>query len=55
VKSILDRSFAYFPAKSHEGSAAEFAKRQAERLEKAKAIAAEAKAKTVTLKANRGS
>ena len=50
MKSILDRTFQYAPAKSHEGSAEEFAKRQRERLERARATAAEAKAKTRTLK-----
>ena len=42
--------FAYAPAKSHEGSAEEFAKRQRERLEAARATAAEAKAKTRNIK-----
>ena len=40
----------YAPAKSHEGSAEAFAKRQRERLEAARATAAEAKAKTRNIK-----
>ena len=50
MKSILDRTFSYAPAKSHEGSAEAFAKRQRERLEQARATAAEAKDKTRTLR-----
>ena len=50
LKSILDPKFAYHPAKSHEGSAEAFAKRQRERLEAARATAAEAKAKTRNIK-----
>ena len=42
--------FAYADSKSHDGSAEEFRKRQAERLEAARATAAEAKAKTRTIR-----
>ena len=50
MKSILDRTFSYAPAKSHEGSAEAFAKRQRERLEAARATAAEANAEQPTLR-----
>jgi hypothetical protein len=47
--NILDHRFVYHPAKSHDGSADAFRKRQEERLAQAQAIAAEAKAKTTAL------